>query len=283
MSDQRRPPDEPQPQVGDLGHDHAPGRGWLLTALVLTVLAVVAGLGASLARVPALWVLVGLLLLVAGVLVVHEALAPRAVRGTVDGVAVRARWWRTHVPWERLRRVRLADETSWSRGRDACLDRDGGRLVRLPAGLPSGTVERWREQVGGARPAETLPQTWRQPQPDQWALVLTGIAMVFNLASAVSRSDLVFGLLSGGILLLTAVAGVALWRRGPQVRADLRGLTVRAVRRRHVPWSEVTEVRPADRYYRSAVVVRPDGSTRRLLSVPVDVVRHWQALAEGPR
>lgn len=266
-------------------YERSPARAWLTTAVVFVAVAVVAGLFAVVAQLPALWVLVVFAGAVALPCLLHVGLAPSSVTADPDGVQVSSRWRTRQISWAQLRRVRRAGAGIFPRRGDLLLERTDGTLVPLPPELPGGAVEGWRERVGAGRPPNELPQTWRRYDPalGLWPLYAAPLAGQLPLRLIESERDWVF------IAILASLLGVAvallflLRRRPPEVVADHTGLVVRGLRQRRIAWSEVLEVRPVDRFDSTAVVVLADGKTRTLLDVPADVAKYWRTLAVQAR
>lgn len=182
--------------------------------------AAVAGAGAALAGVPALWALAFLSLVVAAPLLVHEGLAPRTVTATADRLEVRARWRRRHVRWDRLRRTRPVGSASWLVGGDPLVERDDGHVVRLPPELRGGTVARWREQVGAGRPDDVLPQTWRRYDPGRRTLFVAGSCLLLQLGLRVVDP----GCATSGPPPSVGIADILRARTDPQGRVSRQAL-----------------------------------------------------------
>jgi len=262
-------------------YEKQPARALLTTAAVCAAVALLAGVLAVVAQLPGFWFLAFIAVVIAVPCVLFEVLTPRSVMGDEGGVEVRSRWRSRKVAWEHLRRVRRARFGSYPRHGDLLIERADGTLLTLPPAVASGTIEGWREQAGGARPADELPQTWRRSDPHAALWPVYASPLVGQLAVQSFRSDRDWVWI-GVLAVLVGVAvglGVTVRRRPPAVIADRSGLVIQGLRRRHVPWSQVREVCPVDRFDTTATVVLADGTTRKLPDVTVDVVEHWRTLA----
>ncbi|WP_380165078.1 PH domain-containing protein [Jannaschia sp. R86511] len=214
-----------------------------------------------------------------------DRLGPRRITADVAALTVSSPRRRRTVRWDELRRVR----TQEGRGTphvDAALELRDGRLVSLPPGTPAGTVEAWRDGLGGgAAPPAELPQRWVVIEASSWSVVLWGVAanVVIQLLSRLLDLSLV-GVLGLGVLVLVAVVPLTAWvvhRRPPRphVVADEDGLRLGRGGRRHVPWSDVVEVRPRSRFEPVTVLERGDGSVVTVSGPPPPVVQEWHRLA----
>lgn len=230
--------------------------------------------------VGALWAVGGLLLLLLA------ARRPGTVRADVEGVQVgRGRAARS-VRWEDVLRTQ-----TWPLGsdvRDVWLETTDNALVRLPHGLPAGTVETWRAELGGpaGSAADEARNRWACARlgPNEEVFLWQALLWPFLLSGFVAGNDVV-------VLLVTSAlaAAVSLWvlrRRRPVVAAGQDGVTVpRRVGPVLYPWSDIVDVRRRrDSWFAPFVLVLVDGSTVPLPpGLTPGLLEGWRARHTAPR
>lgn len=270
--------------VEAMSYETRPSRWWSVGVIVAGVAVLAAALTAA-AQLDLAWAVVAVTAMLPTALLIRaEGRQPRRVLASADGLEVSGRRHAQQLTWDQVDLTRRRDLVGFS-DVDTYLERADGALVRLPRGTPGGVVEAWRERVDGARPGPRLPQAWHPaPEAD-----VTGPVQVMNLVNLVA-------LLAGQVLLhlvdldaryllavylVVACAVFTLLPRlsRPLVTADHDGLTIRAWRRKHIPWSQVTDVRRKGRYDPEVVVELASGEQHELPGPDEDVVRGWWRLA----
>uniref|UniRef100_UPI003F824222 hypothetical protein n=1 Tax=Actinosynnema sp. TaxID=1872144 RepID=UPI003F824222 len=261
---------------------------WWAVGYVVT-LGAAGAVGALVGTRPQEWELSALSLLLglaAGVLWWFDRRTPRRLSADAGALRLHAPHGQRSFPWHELRRAR-------SRGGlgvdhvDTHLELHDGALVRLPPNVPGGTVERWREGVAaGAAPADALPQSWQVTEATPGGGPWLAIALTQVATQGLMRG-LGLGLVELVVLVLALLPLVAVlarpvrrWWPPVQVRADATGVRLGRRGRRHVPWHEVTDVRPAGRFDATTVLDRGTGDPVTVVGPPPDVVRRWRELAQ---
>lgn len=256
---------------------------WWLVGYVLTIAGgVAAAAGFFWAEGTEALALAVVLLLAAAWLFFLDRRTPRRVVGSAQGLSLVSAARVKEYPWGRVRRVR----TSGGRGLpalDALLSLQDGTLVALPRKVPAGTIDRWRTELGGDGPPAGLPETWRLAEFTlNWPGILASAVLAMSVQATLQRGDVgVPGFLAvvvGVFLTLSVLSYVNPFRLHPrQVTADAAGVSFGVGGRRRVLWSDVTAVRPVDRYQDKPVLERRDGSVVSLGGPPLEVVRRWHA------
>lgn len=266
-----------------------PSRWWSVGMVAAAVAVLAAGLVAAVQLDLAWAVLAATATLPGALLLVAEGRQPRRVAALPDGLAVTGRRYAQELPWEQVRGARRRDLIGFP-DVDTYLELGTGELVELPRGTPGGAVEAWRERVDGGRPESRLPQAWHatpedSPQGPLQVLNLGNLLTLLLVNVVIRLADFSVAWLLAGYLVLGSAAFLALplLPRGV-ITADHDGFTFRAWRRKHVPWSEVTDVRRKGRYDAEVVVELASGEQHELLGPDEDVVRGWWQLAvpDGP-
>lgn len=220
----------------------------------------------------ALVVVAGLALLGLGLV------APRSVQADPSGLRVGRGVSDRVVPWARVRRVR-GNGQGMVQG-DTHLELIDGGLVELPGGVRMGTVERWRQETGGALPPPESDdrRTWPVLRQAMFWPVCLYLPLVLNIFLDG------WGLLLG-LVLAAVVAAVLLRRRPPQVVATREGLSVPTWRgRRQVAWDDLAQVRGrADRWDFQQTAERADGTTLDLpIGLTSPLVEQWRTDLNRP-
>lgn len=234
-------------------------------------------------------VVMGLVLFSGAAILLLDARQARRVSAAVAGLCLTDALGRQRaVPWPEVRRVRTLTERGFP-GRDEHLDLVDGRLVALPAGLPDGSIQRWRRDLDPSEPQDDDPGSgapvWRIPakKMPSWVFLLQLPNLLF-LASGpwAGYSLLLLGLF---VLLLGVVLGVSYRQDRREVRADREGLSLPRFRGpRRISWADVRAVGGlSGRWDDEPRLELRDGSTVPLpVTVPAAVIARWRAELATP-
>ncbi|WP_380163742.1 PH domain-containing protein [Jannaschia sp. R86511] len=267
-----------------MSYETRPSRWWTVGVVTCGVLVLVAALIAA-AQLDLAWAVLAASATLPGFLVMRaETRQPRRVVASLDGLDITGHRRTQRFSWNEVRGARRRDVIGFS-DVDTFLELGSGELVTLPKGTPGGAVEAWRGRVDGGLPELRLPQVWCVP-PQEDAM---GPVQVMSLVNLIALVALNAGLhlldfdplyVLAGYLVVGSVVFLALPHLSrPLLTADRDGLTIRAWRRKFIPWSQVTDVRRKDRYGPEVVVELASGEQHELLGPDEDVVRGWWRLA----